>query len=244
MSSSKALIVPEDASFCTQPASAKNAVRLADGGWITDFSSEGLEGTGTARLVPDPRFNFVRRHLGSFEGKRILELGSLEGAHTLQYTREGASVTGVEANEAHFLKSLVLLNAAGVRDAQMLLGDFEGYLSSTEDRFDIVSALGVLYHMTNPVNIVRLCSRVASSMVIWTVVYHEEGIPDGHRRLISGEIEQTAGDFTYRGMKHHYRSLDAKKARKTDNFSGGLENFATWITWPVLKSALEHFGFT
>lgn len=238
-----ALIVPELASFCTKPASAENGVDLATGGWVTDFSSRGLDRTGDARLIPDIRLGFIRQRVGSLEGKRVLELGSLEGAHTLQYLEQGAEVTGVEANEAHFLKSLIVLNAQRARRAHMRLGDFEGYLRETDERFDMVSALGVLYHMTNPVETIRLCAKVTDTVAIWTVVYHEEGIPDGHRKLISAEVETTAGDFTYRGMKHHYRSIDARKARKADNFSGGLENYALWITWPELRRALEHFGF-
>ena len=236
----------DEAIFCSEPASLENSIALAADNWVTSFGPLGIGKKGPSGLYPDHRLAWLQETGGySLAGKSVLELGSLEGAHTLQYEELGCSeVIGVEANEAHFMKSLLIKNYVADSNIQFILGDFQGYLENCNRHFDLISAVGVLYHMTNPLQTIAACSKVSDAIFIWTVVYNDDLIPEGHRNLISQKVNATADDLDYEGHKHHYRSIDASRARKDKNFSGGLADYALWVEPDVLVDGLKHFGYT
>lgn len=236
---------PDHAAMCTRPAAVENAIALASANWVSDFSRLGLEGTGSARLYPDPRLQWAFRQFGDLQGKSVLELGSLEGAHSVQLAEAGCGeVLGIEANEAHFLKSLIVGNALDLSDVRFLLGDFQAYMESCDRRFDLICASGVLYHMTNPGKLIAAASRLSDALFLWTVIYNDAAIPKGHRDLISGKVTVHADGLDYEGHKHFYRSLDVEKARKDKNFSGGVDDYAIWLEHDELLRILRHFGYT
>ena len=103
-----------------------------------DWSSEvpGFK-TGASPLFDDSRIKWLESQLGSFEGKRVLELGPLEGGHTFMMERAGATVTAIEANQRAFLKCLIVKDAFHLK-SEFLFGDFRPYLSALEPRsFDL-----------------------------------------------------------------------------------------------------------
>jgi hypothetical protein len=241
----RAFYDPDHASMCDKAAALENSIDLASANWVTDFTPLGLNGTGSAKLYPDARVSWMRNLFGSLQGKTVLELGSFEGAHSIQFSEAGCKeVVGIEANEAHFLKSLIIQNAVGAANVRFLLGDFQKYMETCDRRFDLVSACGVLYHMTNPGKLLSAASKISDAIFIWTVIYNEEAIPDGHRRLISGKVTLDADGLEYEGYKHFYRSMDAEKAKKDKNFSGGLDSYAVWLERDALLSILGRLGFT
>lgn len=236
---------PDNAAMCFKKASNQNAIDLASRNWITNFSKLGLNGTGGAGLYPDLRIDWLVEHYGALTGKSILELGSLEGAHSLRLAELGSSkITAVEANEAHFLKSLIISNALELRNVQFMLGDFQSYMNETSDQYDLVFASGILYHLTNPAELIASASKVSDSIFLWTVLYDDESIPNGHKNLISGKVPLVAEGFQYQGYKHHYRAIDPKKAKKDKNFSGGLDSYAIWLEHDELIRILKHFGYS
>jgi hypothetical protein len=97
-----------------------------------DWSSEvpGFK-TGASPLFDDSRIKWLESQLGSFEGKRVLELGPLEGGHTFMMERAGATVTAIEANQRAFLKCLIVKDAFHLK-SEFLFGDFRPYLSALE----------------------------------------------------------------------------------------------------------------
>src|SRR6185437_1981184 len=96
--------------------------------------------TGTNPLFNDTRIHWLREQLGSLGGKRILELGPLEGGQSWMMEQAGAQVTAIEANERAFLKCLIVKNALNMK-AKFLHGDFRPYLASAEESFDLVTAI-------------------------------------------------------------------------------------------------------
>jgi hypothetical protein len=62
-------------------------------------------------LFDDNRIKWFEQQCAGFAGKRILELGPLEGGHTCMLSRAGAaSITSIESNTAAFLKCLIVQN--------------------------------------------------------------------------------------------------------------------------------------
>lgn len=227
--------------YVVKPASKQNAMDVFSDRWTTNFTPLGFTNTGTTNLVNDIRLRWLTG-VCEIQGLKVLELGSFEGAHTEFYSRRCRSVLGIEAHTQHFMKSLVLKNNLALDNVTFLLGDFETFLENDTEEYDLVSAIGVLYHMKNPVKIIDLCSRAARRLVIWTVIYDEQVIPDGHRSRISGPI-QFETPISYSGYKHFYQEEGALELNKKGKFSGGTDNYAIWLTKDTLLRAIESLGY-
>ena len=55
--------------------------------------------------------------------------------------------------------------AVGLSRTRFLLGDFCEYLETTDERFDLVFASGVLYHMADPIGLIESVGRVATALL-------------------------------------------------------------------------------
>ena len=243
-SASESAPQPQTAIFTEASASIKNSIDIAGGKWVTNFKHLGLQDTGSVVLYPDQRLKWLRKNFGDFKGKTVLELGSLEGAHTLQFEEFGCKeVIGIEANTSHFIKSLIIKNIVNRSNIKFLLGNFIGYINNCNRRFDLVSACGVLYHLTNPVELIAAAAKITDSIFIWTVVYNEDMCPQAHKNLIVGKETLTALDFQYQGYKHFYRRKDTAASQEEPAFSGGMADHAIWMEKDEVLRALRHFGF-
>ncbi len=61
----------------------------------------------------------------------------------------------------------------GVHSAHLLLGDFVSWLEQDRRRFDVIWATGVLYHMTEPLPLLRLLADRTDRLYIWTMTIRQ-----------------------------------------------------------------------
>lgn len=183
-------------------------------------------GGGGAELFDDARVKWFAEQCGGFRGKRVLELGPLEGAHTSMIAAAGARVTAIEASGRAFLKCLIVKNALKF-DADFQLGDFRPYLERCEESFDLVLASGVLDHVAEPVELLNGCARVSPSIALRTHYYDHEAVAasDGLRRHFTG---------TLRLREFRGRELSAWEHVAPHGF---------WLTRDSLLWALDALGF-
>ena len=142
--------------------SAQNAVDIFEGEWSSKFPDEFGERAGDASLFADERIKIGVEKLGGIGGQRVRELGPLEAGQTYMLEQLGAAeIVAIEANSHTYLKCLITKELTCLRKARFLLGDFVEYLRHTCETFDLILASGVLYHMSNPVELISLISRRA-----------------------------------------------------------------------------------
>jgi hypothetical protein len=216
----------------------KAALGLFDGTWSSDVPGYGF---GTIKLFEDHRMIWVAEQFGDLKGKRVLELGPLEGGHTYMLAKMGAHVTSIESNSKAFLKCLTVQNALKF-ETDFLFGDFCKYLSSTNERFDLIVASGVLYHMVDPIRLLQDMAAAASSFFIWTHYYNPEVTASNPALTPKFDASPTivqCGTRTVHMHKQFY--LDALK---WDGFSGGAAPFSYWLTRESLLGVIEDLGFT
>lgn len=107
--------------------------------------------------------------LGGVEGRRVLELGPLEGGHSYMLDRAGAKeVLAIEGNRRAFLRCLVARDIVGMPAVRFVHGDFVPYLRDARDHWDVIVASGVLYHMTDPMELLVGAARACSALFLWT----------------------------------------------------------------------------
>jgi len=224
--------------------SAQNALDLFKGEWSCRLPDEtGLvASTGPVRAFEDYRIEWFSRAIGGFKGRRVLELGPLEAAHTYMVERAGAAeIVSIEANSRAYLKCLVIKEVFGLHRAKFELGDFIPYLSNTTAAFDIAIASGVLYHQKNPVELLSLLAKRCETLLIWTHFYEREAI--AARAAIAGYFDPEPAIATVAGYRHALYRKRYGEALEWKGFCGGGAIDSCWLPKADIVGAVEHFGF-
>jgi uncharacterized protein DUF1698 len=221
--------------------SPQQAIDVFAGQWASALPIAGLQSGPSTDLFADARLDWMFQHVGSIEGMRVLELGPLEGGHTYQLERAGASeVVAIEANKRAYLKCLISKELLGMSRSRFLLGDFMDYLVDTPERFDLVVASGVLYHAWNPVRLLYLLSRLTPRLFVWTHYYHA-----GALLAKPGLLERFSGTFpaVEQGFQHTlYRYQYSDEHLGYGGFCGGSRNAAHWLDRTDMLGAVRKFG--
>jgi hypothetical protein len=218
----------------------QNAIDMLDG-WTSAFPN-GLE-AGRLPLFADGRIEWGLNEFGPLEGKTVLEIGPLEGMHSYMINqRQPASLLSIEANRLCFLRCLVAKEILGMDRTHFMLGDAMAWMAEREDRYDLLFASGVLYHMAQPVEFLRLASLRTDALFLWTHFYLDEGetAADGWRQALTGRVvvEELEG-VPVRCYERSYRHAEEKST-----FCGGPRDRHYWIHRADLLALLAALGFT
>lgn len=219
----------------------QHAVDLFAGEWSSSFPPVSGVVAGNVPLFEDPRIAWTIEVVGGIEGWRVLELGPLEAGHTTMLHQAGADIVAVEANSRAYLKCLIVKELMDLRRAQFLLGDFLSYLQSTEDRYDLAIASGVLYHSPDPLALLESLAKVTNRLAIWTHFFESDAINADHnnKRMFAPEQET----LVWNGMTVELHRRKYRESLEWSGFCGGPEDSAVWLERETLISALRALGF-
>jgi hypothetical protein len=168
---------------------------------------------------------------GSFEGFNIIELGPLEAAHTYSLENLGAaSITAVEANAEAFLKCLIVKELLGLSRSRFLHGDVVQYLSANPPKADLIFCSGILYHMANPIELIRLMCSASDKIFVWTHYYSEGSHPS---KFSPRKAEVDGFQTTYWTQRY---------GGSSSGFLGGINKGSCWLERDSIFSAFQHFG--
>ncbi len=158
--------------------------------WVTRFHINGRTVGGEVDLMRDARFERWLSTGVQVEGKRILELGPLEGAHTATLCRyQARHVVSVEGRRDNFIKCCVVKNALSLDAATFVLDDISNVTMARYGVFDIALVSGVLYHLPNPARLLAQLSELTPVALIWTHVATDD-YPRGKVAILrTGEAE-------------------------------------------------------
>ncbi len=230
------------AGFLTVPPSEQNAFDLFGSAWSTAF--DGVETSGGFRGTEDPRLTWLFERVDVAE-KSVLELGPLEGGHTCMLERAGARVLAVESNRGAFLRCLVVKNHFGLK-AKFLLGDFER-MALEPGAFDLVLASGVLYHMKDPVALLRAIARAADTLFLWTHCFEPDlslWHPGLEAPLAQGKWDHATPQVVEaEGMGVRLVRQRYGEALGWSGFCGGSDLYSNWIHREDLLALMPRLGF-
>jgi methyltransferase family protein len=220
----------------------QNAVDIFENAWASDLGEvvSGISETGPGRYFgEDPRPRWAAHALGRngrFEGMRVLELGPLEGAHTYQIEKLGArEILAIEANVEAYLKCLVVKEITGLQRAKFVLGDFVEYLKMSPSRFDVIFCSNVLYHLQDPIEVIRLMAQMTDKVFCSTHYYDEAHYP--------GPLREKEVDPRYPGVNlyvHHRRPEDGQGPQ----FWGGNRLKAVWLPRQDILNSFRDVGLS
>lgn len=231
--------------YCEKLPHPQNALDLFSGEWASKLPPPlDTLSAGLAPLFEDDCVKAALARLGDLTGRRILELGPLEGGHTYLMDRAGAAeVIAIEANPHAFLKCLVVKELLGMKAARFLHGDFVRYLCESSERFDVVLASGVLYHMTEPVELMARFAAVTDVVYLWTH-YYDAGVFSARPPTAAHVVAPERGQrMEYQGFGYTRYRQDYGEHVANKRFFGGTERFSYWLTRDDILGALRHCGF-
>jgi hypothetical protein len=234
--------------FGVAPAD-QNALDLFAGEWSSRPPAARPElKAGETPLFDDPRIAWAHHRLiemgldGGFAGRTVLELGPLEGGHSYLIDRLGAaSVTAIEANARAYLKCLIAKEILGMPRVRFLLGDCLEHLRHGDARYDIGIACGILYHLTNPVELLDLLGQRCDALFLWTVYYDPEFVA---RNPVPGAKFSEALEMEHAGFDHTVHRFNYGPSLDWKGFCGGADVYSYWMEKDSIVAALEKFGFT
>jgi hypothetical protein len=229
-------------SYVSSAPSHQNALDIFRGQWSSRLPPpyEGLT-AGAIAVFEDPRVTWAIDKLGGVRDKSVLELGPLEAGHSYMLEKEGAkSVLSLEANKNAFLRCLVTKEILGMQHVRFLCGDFRQFLSASQERFDIIFASGVLYHMTDPIQLLFDLSRHTRRLFLWTH-YFESNLVD-RSDAVRGRFGPPQ-KLQFQGLMYEQHRYDYAAALNWSGFCGGSASYSAWLTRASILGALEHFEF-
>jgi hypothetical protein len=204
-------------------------------GWTTRFEIGGKVLGGTLMLQTIPTLLWQIEAIGGVRGKRILELGPLEGAQTKKMIDEGVEeVIAVEGLSYCFLKCLIVKEAFQMNRAKFIFGDFCHYIKQYKgEKFDMVLASGVLYHQKNPAQLIYDLAKITDIVAVWSQVA-DTAHPSREESIIVGE------NIEYRGKKMIWGDLRSTSS----TYCASLDDYGFWMYPEEMRRCFRDAGFT
>jgi SAM-dependent methyltransferase len=219
----------------------QNALDLFGDTWVAAMPEGSGLAAGTLRHFAGARVPWGADVIGGLGGKSILELGPFEACDSYTFERLGAaSVLAIENNATNFFKCLVIKNILDLKTT-FLLGDFIVFLENCGARYDVCWLSGVLYHMNDPLRLLRAASRVSDVLFIWThhfdrAIIGADPVKKAPFRPALDKTEHFAG----RDVVLHHCSYDGPKG---NDFSGGSEEYSYWLAKDDIMHVLNSLGY-
>lgn len=192
--------------------------------------------------------NVIDSHLsGSYRGKRVLDLGCLEGYFSLECALHGSNVVGIDAKEINVKKCQFVKSVLGARNLSFLLDDAMNVTREHYGSFDVVLALGLLYHLDDPFTFLAQISELCEGfLVLDTLVAAEE-----EKQMVGEWMPELLPpqDFSFSGKSYpgrlyrEYQEGADDVERAFSVTASHTNNMSLWLTEEALVNLLCDVGF-
>jgi SAM-dependent methyltransferase len=177
-------------------------------------------------------------------GRRVADLGCLEGGYSLALARRGAEVVGVEARPENLDKcELVRAQSPGLR-LEFAGADVKDFTAARFGSFDVVLALGILYHLDDPVSWIRQVAEATRTLLLLDTHFAPLGDLAGLDPRLSGlgglETRTEGGESWSGRWFHEYETREQRDGMPWASWSNPR---SFWLTKQSLLSAVHTAGF-
>ena len=189
--------------------------------WVFQFRIDGADYGGNISALGDARLAQFWQFAP--EARRILELGSLEGAHTVHLAaRPGVEqVVAIEGRAANLRKAELIRRLFGAGNVELVQANLEETDLQQFGHFDAVFCSGLLYHLPEPWKLLTQLPRLAPELFVWTHYAHELQAKE-IRNGLRGRIHTEGGP---------------------DEPLSGMSNTAFWPTLGSLLQLVTNSGY-
>jgi hypothetical protein len=202
-------------------------------------------------METDDRLRAIRRVLRmvfgeSLHGLKIADLGCLEGGFSLAFAQAGASVVGVEARELNIEKCRLLQEHFALPNLNFVQADVKDFNVHSFGGFHVVLALGILYHLDNPLPWLQQVAHATKTLLI--VDTHFAPATDAALAKIDPRLAALSpltdldyGEHMYQGRWFH--EYDPEADPEPNLWASYSNNRSFWLTQESLVFSMRHIGF-
>jgi SAM-dependent methyltransferase len=185
---------------------------------------------------------------GDFKNRRVLDIGCLEGYFAIECALQGASVVGVDGKLLNVRKCEFVRSVLGVERARFVQADAMTLTRESVGAFDVVLALGLLYHLRDPysflANVAGLCEGFAVIDTHIALDDQPRTIKDGWAPELSDMRTFTFAGHQYEGRLFREFPADTPRIAKDLSPTASLDNeLSVWLTEASLVRMLHDVGF-
>ena len=202
-------------------------------------------------LETDLRLKAILRVLecfyrGKLANARAADLGCLEGGFALALAQRGMNVVGIEARERNIEKARLLKQHFDLPNLELVKGDVKNFSRENFGDFDVVLALGILYHLDQPTEWLRQIAGATRNLLI--VDSHFAPADQASLALIDPRIAQLSAleriddqgrSYEGRWFFEYGEGVD----REGEVWSAYSNRKSFWLTKESLLRALLDAGF-
>lgn len=141
------------------------------GPWRHNINLDGVEtrkiSPGTLDLPnnhPIPRWKVIRKFLPNKGEGSVVDLGCNAGGISFELEDAGYEVTGVELNDRPYKQALFVKDVLGSK-VDFVQADVTEFLKDSQN-FDYSIALGIVYHLKNPIPFLEMVGRKTEKIFI------------------------------------------------------------------------------
>lgn len=175
-------------------------------------------------LYPDPR------------GKRIADLGCLEGGYAVEFARMGMDVVGLEVRPNNFANCIYVKERTSLPNLQFVNDDALNL--PKYGMFDVVFCSGLLYHLARPVAFIRMVSSLCRKALILNT-HFATAQPSSIYAL--GEVTENEG-VAGRWFSEYETGLDPKVVTEL-KWASWSNPKSFWIRREYIPEVLKDAGF-
>ena len=173
---------------------------------------------------------------GPIDGLRIADLGSGEGNVALELAARGAQVVALEGREDNLAKIRLAKTALALDSLELVQDDVRNFTAEKYGMFDIVTAVGIVYHLDVP-EVFDFLENIRGATKRFAII---DGKVTGERRA--------ADTFNHRGVGYRgsrYREPVTSDPHDRDELWASIGNPYSFVfTRDALMDALIASGFT
>jgi SAM-dependent methyltransferase len=207
-----------------------------------------LDGTETypaaASLVEElGQFQAARRILNlvfpdGLSGKRIADLGCLEGGYATGFARLGMNATGIEIRDSNFDSCLYVKSHVGLPNLYFIKDDVNNI--DKYGTFDAIWACGIFYHVENPKTFMERISNACKKVVLLETHFtYPDRTPAADMYKLS-EISEHEG---LRGRWYHEHNDISPEELENIKWASWSNQRSFWVQKKYLLQLLKDVGF-
>jgi 2-polyprenyl-3-methyl-5-hydroxy-6-metoxy-1,4-benzoquinol methylase len=201
-------------------------------------------------METDTRLHSILQTLGlfyreGFKDLRVADLACLEGGFALAMAQRGMDVVGIEARQTNLDKALLLQEHFELSNLEFRRDDVKNFTRETYGSFDIVLALGILYHLDEPIKWMGQLASATRGLLIVDSHFApslKASLKLLDKRFPLGRIEQLKdGGTTYEGR--WFEDCSDAMDREAQVWCSYSNNRSFWLTKESLCCGLMRAGF-
>ena len=180
---------------------------------------------------------------GSLKGKRVLDLGCLEGGYCAAFAKMGAArVVGVDVRPKNLERAALVKHCLKLGNVDLRLADVRHVNRRYFGEFEIVFAAGILYHLDDPYSFLRSAAEMTLDVLFLDTHVARSG--NQAHGASGGIIEKTFGGKSYQGQEMEEYPEETTQDSYEDMLWAAYGNSTSfWLTEHSLVEMLKDVGF-